>query len=161
MTNSPHLQRFSCWEIRFKTLVSACSSSPSEAMVWIKEVEIVDSVDDLKSTRSIQRSTHFPNFEILGARVASALNKIIQKSTFKKMVSLEEQKAQKEDRFLRGKQIAYMIYDYFRVTGAHDMALMIQFLITLIYSQLLFSTMMLGIRDEMGCNSIVYDQDPT
>ena len=34
--------------------------------------------------------------------------------------SLEEQKALKEDRFLRGRQIAFMIYDYFRVTGAHD-----------------------------------------
>ena len=39
------------------------------------------------------------------------------------MVSPEEQKAQKEDRFLRGRQIAYMIYDYFRVAGAHDAVL--------------------------------------
>ena len=38
----------------------------------------------------------------------------------KKKVSPEEQKAQKEDLFLRGRQIAFMIYDYFRVTGAHD-----------------------------------------
>ena len=53
-------------------------------------------------------------------KIASALNKIIQKSQFKKRISLEEQKAQKEDRFLRGRQIAFMIYDYFRVTGAHD-----------------------------------------
>ena len=29
-------------------------------------------------------------------------------------------KAQKEDRFLRGRQIAYLIYEYFRVTGAND-----------------------------------------
>ena len=32
--------------------------------------------------------------------------------------SLVEQKAQREDRFLRGKQIAYLIYEYFWVTGA-------------------------------------------
>ena len=31
-----------------------------------------------------------------------------------------KQKAQKEDRFLRGRQIAYLIYEYFRVTGAID-----------------------------------------
>ena len=53
----------------------------------------------------------------------SALNKIIQNSNFKEKVSLEEQKAQKEDRFLRGRQIAYMIYNNFRVTGAHDTVL--------------------------------------
>ena len=41
----------------------------------------------------------------------------------RKNVSLEEQKAQKGDRFLRGRQIAYMIYDYFRVTDAHDTVL--------------------------------------
>ena len=40
---------------------------------------------------------HF--FEILDARIASALTKIIQNSHFKKKVSLEEQKVQKEDRF--------------------------------------------------------------
>ena len=79
--------------------------------------EMVESVDYLESSRSIQGNTHFPNFEMLDARIASALNKIIQDSYFKKKVSLEEQKAQKEDRFLRVKQIAHTIYVYFRVTG--------------------------------------------
>ena len=60
---------------------------------------------------------------MLDARIASALNKIIQNSYFKKKASLEEQKAQKEDRFLRGRQIACMFYDDFRVTGAHDKVL--------------------------------------
>ena len=60
---------------------------------------------------------------MLDAKIASALNKIIPNSHVKKKVSLEEQKAQKEDRFLRGRQIAFMINDYFRVTGAHDTVL--------------------------------------
>ena len=30
------------------------------------------------------------------------------------------ERAQKEDRFLRGRQIAYLIYEYFRVIGAND-----------------------------------------
>ena len=60
---------------------------------------------------------------MLDARIASAFNKIIQNSYFKKRFSLEKQKAPKEDRFLRGRQIAYMTYDYFRVTGAHDAVL--------------------------------------
>ena len=66
---------------------------------------------------------YFPNFEMLDAKIASALNKIILNSEFKKKVSLEEQKAQKEDRFLRGRQIAFIVYDYFRLTGAHDTVL--------------------------------------
>ena len=88
-------------------------------MLWIKEVEMVDSVDDLKSSCSV-RGIRVPDFEVLDAKTASALNRIIHNTRFKKKVRLEEQKAQKEDRFLRGRQIAYLIYEYFRVTGAND-----------------------------------------
>ena len=67
-------------------------------------VEMVDSVDDLKSSCSV-RGIRMPDFEVLDAMIASAL---------------EEMKAHKEDRFLRGRQIAYLIYEYFRVTGANE-----------------------------------------
>ena len=46
-TNSPHRATFACWKIRFKTEVCTCSQFLTEAMQWIKEVEMVDSVDDL------------------------------------------------------------------------------------------------------------------
>ena len=110
---------FACWKIRFKTEVCTCSQFPTEAMQWIKEVELVDSVDDLRSSSST-RGISMPNFEVLDARIASALNKIIHNSLFRRKISLEEQEAQKEDRFLRGRQIASLIYDHFRVTGSHD-----------------------------------------
>ena len=61
-----------------------------------------------------------PNFEVLDARIAWALNRIIPNSHFKRRISLEEHKAPKEDCFLRGRQIAYLIYENFRVTGAND-----------------------------------------
>ena len=80
-----------------------------------KEVEMVDSVDDEKSSSSV-RGIRKPNVEVLYARIASALNRIIHNSHFKGRVSLEEQKAPKEGRFLRGRQIAYLIYEYYRVT---------------------------------------------
>ena len=71
-------------------------------------MEMVDSVDDLKSSCSV-KGIHMPNFEVLDARIASALNKIIHNSHFKRRISLEEQEAQKQDRFLRGRQSAYLI----------------------------------------------------
>ena len=39
---------FACWKIRFKAEVCTCSQFPTEALHWIKEVEMVYSVDDLK-----------------------------------------------------------------------------------------------------------------
>ena len=61
-----------------------------------------------------------PDFEVLDAKIASAVNRIIQNTQFKRKVSLEEQKAKKEDRFFRERQIAYLICEYFQVIGAND-----------------------------------------
>ena len=71
------------WKTRFKTRVSNGSDFPSAAMLWIKEVEIDDSLDVQKSPRSVYGKV-FPDFEMLDAKIASALNKIIQNSQFKK-----------------------------------------------------------------------------
>ena len=56
LISDPHFEKFptpatfACWKIRFKTEVCTCSQFPTEAMLWIKEVEMVDSVDDLKTS---------------------------------------------------------------------------------------------------------------
>ena len=51
-------------------------------MRWVKEVEFADSVDDLKSSCSV-RGFQMPTFEVLGAKIASALNRIIHNTQFK------------------------------------------------------------------------------
>ena len=60
------------------------------------------------------------NNEMLGAKVANALKKILTSLHFRRRVSVEEQRAQKDARFLRGTQIAYMIYEYFQATGGDE-----------------------------------------
>ena len=52
-------------------------------MLWIKEVELVDAVDDLKSSCSIE-GIRTPDFEVFNAKIASALNRIIRSTRFKK-----------------------------------------------------------------------------
>ena len=90
---------FACWKIRFKTEECTCSQFLTDAMLWINEVEMLDPVDDSKSSSSV-RGIRMSDFEVLYARIASALNKIIHNTRLQRKVSLEKQKAQKEDRFL-------------------------------------------------------------
>ena len=86
-----------------------------------KEVEIAESIDELVTSRSIARQPKFPDFDVLDAVIASALKKLLNtQSNFQKRVSVEEQRAQNSDRFVRGRQIAYMIYEHFRPTGAYE-----------------------------------------
>ena len=51
---------------------------------------MVDSLDELKSSRPVH-GKDFPNFEMVDAKIPSAVDKIIQNSQFKKKVSFEEQ----------------------------------------------------------------------
>ena len=66
----PTSATFACWKIRFKTAVCTCSQFLTEAVLWIKEVEMVDSVDDLKSS-SPARGIRMPDFEVLDAALLS------------------------------------------------------------------------------------------
>ena len=85
---------FHCWKTSFKTEVCSCSDFLTGSTAhWIKEARMVESVDDLKSSQSIG-GRRFPTFEMLDAKIASALTKIITNPNFKKRSSLAAQKAQ-------------------------------------------------------------------
>ena len=62
--SDPHFDKFTTsatfayWTIRVKTEVCTCSQFPADAMLWIKEVELVDSVDDLKSSCSARGNSN-------------------------------------------------------------------------------------------------------
>ena len=71
--------------------------------------------------RSFLGRTHCPDYDTLDAMMASASKKLFGRLThFQKRVSVEEQRARNDDRFLRGRKIACMIYKYFRSTGSYD-----------------------------------------
>ena len=71
-----------CWKTNFKTEVCSCSGCPAIAMVWIKEVQIAKSVDDLVTSQSIERHV-FPDFEMLDTKIASALKRITTSQYFR------------------------------------------------------------------------------
>ena len=85
-------------------------------------MEIARSMNDLMTSQSIVGRRDFPDSEMLDGRIASALGRIISNASFRRRVSVEEQRAQKYNRFLRGRQIAKMIYGHFQSTGAYDAA---------------------------------------
>ena len=106
--------------MNFRTEVCSKAKNPTRALQWIKELEAAKSLDDLITLKSIT-GKDFPDYEELDLMMASALERCYDKQThFRKKISVEEQRAQKDNRFLRGRQIAYVIYEYFRPTGSFD-----------------------------------------
>ena len=90
-------------------------------MQCIKEIEIAKSIDEVLTPRSFMGWTTFPDYDTLDAMMACASKKLVDRQPhFPKRVSVEEQRARNHDRFLRGRQTACMIYEYFRSTGSYD-----------------------------------------
>ena len=93
-TNSLLPASFLVWKTRFKTQVSNGFDFPSAVMSWIKEVKMVDSLDELKSSRSAV-GKNFPIFEMLDAKITSALNKIIKNFISKRRLASRNRKPRK------------------------------------------------------------------
>ena len=99
------------------------TADPDLTLHWIKEIEIAKSVDEFLTSRSILVQTDFTDYVMLDAMIASALKRLLDKHVhFRRRECVEEQRAQKYDRLLRGRQNAYMIYGHFCATGAHEAA---------------------------------------
>ena len=82
---------------------------------------MVESVDDLKTSQSIG-GHRFSNLEMLDAKIASGLKMIMLEPLFQEKSQSGGAK-EYNDRSLRGRQIAFMIYEYCRVNGAHEAVL--------------------------------------
>ena len=118
---NPDSMEFQSWMLNFRTDICMRTAQPHVTMLWIKEVEMAKSIDELVTSRSITGQPNFLDFDTFDAMIASALKKLVSTSSnFPKRTSVEEQRAQNSDRFLRGRQIAYMICEYFSATGAYE-----------------------------------------
>ena len=102
----PTPSTFSHWKTNFKTDV-----------FWFRSSEGRNTSTTLRHPSLSQDGS--AQILSLDARIATLKN-TIQSSNVKNKIHLEEQKARKEDRFFRGRQIAWMIYEYFRLTGTHE-----------------------------------------
>ena len=115
----PDSMEFESWKVNFKTEVCAKTANPQITMSWITEVEKAKSIDESSTSQSILGRTDFPDCGMLDVMIASALKKILNSHIqFLKRICVEEQRAQKYDRFLRGRQISYMICEHFHAPRA-------------------------------------------
>ena len=88
-------------------------------MIWISEIDSAKSMEYFRTSDSILGKDLF-NLEKVGAKVANSWKKFLVANDIGKKVFVEELKAQNENRFLRGRRIAFMIYDNFRITGTGE-----------------------------------------
>ena len=116
----PDPSTLQCWKTRW---VCACSNSPTEALLWMKDVEMVASVDDVGSSQSIGGRI-FPNSEMLDAKDCVRLEEGHHESTLpEESQSVWRSKRPKWKTDFLWKTDAFMICEHFRATGAHEAVL--------------------------------------
>ena len=84
-------------------------------MLWVGEVEDATSIDNLIPSASTTGKP-IPDFENHDFKIASGLKKI-RTGNFTKQVTTAEGKAQSEKRSFTGRHIAWMSYEFFKVSG--------------------------------------------
>ena len=108
--------------MNFRSEAPSCASRPIEAMVWINQIESAKFLADPKTSYATTRARLQTNFEVLGSEKASGFKMIIN-GDFKRRVIIQEEAAQKEKRFLTERQVAWMIYEYFKVSDRNKSVL--------------------------------------
>ena len=85
---------FQSWKVNFSAVVCLRIADPRITMLWIEEVEIAKSIDELMTSRSITGQRDFPDYDMLDAMIASASKQLRNTQTrLRKRVSVEEQRA--------------------------------------------------------------------
>ena len=121
MENFPDSLEFQSWKVNFSTEVCLRTADPQITMLWINEVAIAKSIDELTTSRSLVGRYDVPDYDMLDAMITSALKRLLDKHThFRRRASVEEQRAQKYDRFLRGRQITYMINKHIQASRSYE-----------------------------------------
>ena len=87
-------------------------------MPRIGKVKDVKSIDDLIISASKTGKSAL-DFENLDFKIASGLRKILT-GNFNQQVTTAEGTVQSEKRSLTGRQIAWMIYDFFKISGDNE-----------------------------------------
>ena len=118
----PTPQTFSCWKIRLKTEVCSFFQISLQkrcygSMKWRCLIRW-----RIQNLGALSRESLL-FLKIVGREECISPEQVQEFLLQEKKVSLEEQQAQQADRFLRGRHIAYLIYDYFLVTGINDSVL--------------------------------------
>ena len=99
--------------LKFRTEVFSKAKYPTRAFQWVKEIEAAKSMDDFITPKSIA-GRDFLDYEEMELVMASALKRCYEKQTHvPQKISVEERRAQKDNRFLRGRHTAYLISEYF------------------------------------------------
>jgi len=102
----PQIKGFRSWKIAFMKSVATASKRPDKAYEWILLVEKAKSFDDLYTSG---------DFAELDALLSVEWDKIIT-GEFKKKIQIKEIEYAKVGKMVKGRQITWMVYQYFKTT---------------------------------------------
>ena len=117
----PDHAEFQSWITNFRTKVCSKAKNPTRVLQWIKEIEAAKSAGRPQHSK-IENGQRCHWLWRIGFDDDVSIGEVPReaKHTSGKKISVEEQRAQKDNRFLRGRQIAHLIYEYVRPTGSDD-----------------------------------------
>ena len=114
----PNWEYFWICRMNFRSGVSSGASRPIGAMTWINNMGSAKYVAELKTSNSITGADVQTNLQVLGSKIASDLGKP-STETLKKCLH-RRRSCTEGKRYLKGRQVAWMIYEFFKVCDTDE-----------------------------------------
>jgi len=109
------------WKAHLREAVAGTSGRPDAACSSICEVDEASSMDELSASGE--------SFHILDAKLADAFGRVLHGEFGRHTQIMEDSVAQTTRKMLRGRQIAWVVFDQYRPDEGHGYVLDLTFLI--------------------------------
>ncbi len=86
--------------------MASCAVHPQRAFEWISEIDSCSRWEDLEDSG---------RFESLDIKISAGLSKILH-GEFQRQINVLKEQASKNNKMMNGRHIAWLIYDYCKLT---------------------------------------------
>ena len=110
----PTVPKFRSWKAHLRKAVAGASGRPNDAFIWICEIDEAATMEELGNSG---------DFETLDAKLADAFGRILHGELGRQIQIMEDKVAKTQKQMLKGRQIAWFVFERFKLNEEHGYVL--------------------------------------
>lgn len=110
----PTVPKFRSWKAHLRKAIAGASGRPNDAFIWICEIDEAATMEELGNSG---------DFETLDAKLADAFGRILHGELGRQIQIMEDKVAKTTKQMLKGRQIAWIVFERFKLNEEHGYVL--------------------------------------
>ena len=110
----PTVPKFRSWKTHLRKAVAGASGRPNDAFIWICKIDDAATMEELGNSG---------DYETLDAKLADAFGRILHGELGRQIQIMEDKVAKTTKQMLKGRQIAWIVFERFKLNEEHGYVL--------------------------------------